>query len=112
MFSSRWHLAEAKTESEQRQSPQAAAPGWGGRAEIHQVGESQAECHEIALDDNRRRKDESPADSRLNIFFQLRTLYGFLLDQTQESGVKEKSSWVLKRKQETLLPAGLSRKGV
>lgn len=90
MFSSRWHLAEAKTESEQRQSPQAAARGWGGRAEIHQVRESQAECHEIALDDNRRRKDESPGDSRLNVFFQLRTLYGFLLDQTQETGGQRK----------------------
>lgn len=70
----RQQLAQAWTASEQRPRPRAGATGWGGRAGIHRGCESQAERHEIALDDNRRKKDESSGDGRLAVFFKSRTV--------------------------------------
>lgn len=89
--------------------------GWGGRAEIspHPTRHAGRVSHRLSIMKLLSMTTEERLGRRPTCYFvQSRILHGFLLVQLQELGVKEKSSWVLKRKQETWLPAGLSRKWV
>ena len=99
MRSSRQRLAQAETASKQSQRPCAAAMscvcvvagGWGEdwdprRCVSHRL--SIVKLLEMTKEE-RKMKAQETAD----LFFKSRPPYGLLLDQPQESGVKEKSSW-------------------